>query len=78
MSKAFDILYEVILSTFVGESHKRFGPGGLITKLPPEKREILKTLSSTELENMRPDACFLRGPVGKGRWGRYRAERKRK
>jgi len=75
MSKASDLLDDYVL--FIPDCYKapwtKVGPGGMIEKMSPEKREILKTLKSEDLQNVRPDSTWIyQKPQGKGRWGTRR------
>lgn len=57
----------------------RLGPGQVVIKMSAEKREILKTLTSDDLQNIRPDTIFgtpeqqkewgFEPKKRKGRWG---------
>lgn len=58
MSKASELLDNIIAHIFCGVSKKNLGPGQYIMNLSQEKRDILKTLTSDELSNRRPDSIF--------------------
>lgn len=73
--RAIDVLMDGIC--FCGDS-SRLGPGQVVMKMSPEKREILKTLTSDDLLNIRPDAIWgtpeekvtiKKFFKRKGRWG---------
>jgi hypothetical protein len=82
MSKASDFLCEYVLC--IPDCYKapwtKVGPGGLIEKMSPENRELLATLKSEDLRNIRPDTIFgtpenwkkwgCAPPKTKGRFGR--------
>lgn len=76
MSKASDFLHDYCL--FIPDCYKapytKVGPGGMIEKMSPENRELIKTLKSEDLQNVRPDSCYMFQHVGRGRWGRLKAE----
>ena len=72
MSKASDFLNDFVV--FIPDIYKapwtKYGPGKLIEKMSPEDRELLKTLKSEDLQNIRPDSCWMYSPPKrKGRWG---------
>lgn len=58
MSQSLDLLREIIINTYLRDGRKHLGPGQIILKLPEEKREILKGLTSEELQNIRPDSLW--------------------
>ena len=61
MSKASDFLNHYIL--FIPEKYKhphtKYGPGQVVMQMSNEKRELLQSLKSEDLQNMRPDACSI-------------------
>jgi hypothetical protein len=80
MSKASDLLddYVLIIPDCYRAPYTKVGPGGMIEKMSADKREILKTLKSEDLQNIRPDANPMYQATGKGRWGRLKAEQENK
>ena len=57
---------------YYGEpSSSRLGPGQMVMRMSADKREILKTLKSEDLQNIRPDAIWGKSELSKkkGRWG---------
>lgn len=76
MSKASELLFGMTL--LIPDCYKapytKYGPGQMVLRMSQENRDILKTLKSEDLQNMRPDACPMFQHVGRGRWGRHKAE----
>lgn len=58
MSKASELLDYIVAGIFCGVTKQHLGPGQYVLNLPEEKRAILKTLTSEELSNRRPDSIF--------------------
>ena len=73
MSKAVDFLddYVLWLPEIYKAPYTKYGPGQLVLqKMSPEQRELLKTLKSEDLQNIRPDSCWMYSPPRRrGRWG---------
>lgn len=70
MSKAMELLDDVILTSYCRDGMRHLGPGQVVMRLPPEKREILSQLTSDEVASVRPDTVFgPAAPKRKGRWG---------
>ncbi len=72
MSEASDFIHDLVL--LMPDSWKapwtKLGPGQVILKMSQEKRDIIKNLKSEDLQNVRPDSCFMfQEPRRKGRWG---------
>lgn len=67
MSKALDLLTDLVsLYSIRSERENRNSkPGQAILKLSPEKRDILKQLTSDEVKNMRFDYIFGINPKKK-------------
>lgn len=65
--KAIKILEETISYAWLRDGMRHYGPGKVVEKLSSEKREILKTLTSDDLADMRMDVMCQ--PKRKGRWG---------
>lgn len=59
MSRALDLLRDIILNTWLRGERKNLGPGQIILELPEEKREILKELTSDEVGSIRPDSLLV-------------------
>lgn len=57
MSKAMKLLEEIMFGVWTEDSRK-LGPGQVVLRLKQEERDILKTLTSKELQNMRPDSFW--------------------
>jgi hypothetical protein len=72
MSEASELLHSMALwipDTYRAP-HTKYGPGYLVARMTGERREIIKTLKSSDLENERPDSCWMyQEPKRKGRWG---------
>lgn len=55
-----EAFWDIVLAVWCHDGWRRLGPGKLVEKMPPEKREALKRLTAKDL-NDRPDfvAKFL-------------------
>lgn len=57
MSEALELLERISCGIYT-ERFRNKGPGQVVLSLSEEKREILKGLTSEELQNIRPDAIW--------------------
>ena len=70
MSKVLEVLDDAMMMCFWRDGMKHLGPGQVVMKLSPEKREILSKLTSEEAQSLRPDLIYgYQKPKRKGRWG---------
>lgn len=70
MSEASDFLdgYAILIPN--GHRSKLLGPGQAFLSLSQERQEMLKTLKSSDWDNLRPDFLwFYPSKKRKGRWG---------
>ena len=58
MSKAMKLLEEIMFGCIFSESSRKLGPGQIVLRLSQEKRDVLKELTSEEMQNMRPDSFW--------------------
>ncbi len=67
MSEASEFLDNFCL--IMPDCYKKRPVGQVVLRMSPEKRALLATLKSEDLQNVRPDSCWLYNLQGKGRWG---------